>query len=133
MHVGSSQLVFAYADSEEIGATMAIRLALSDRTSVEEAVYKIAWLRAYGLDSGMLEGLGRSLDIFICLVTCIRSSSSSSWLWCRCKCERSSNLSRRTRLCCFCLRPISSPTLVFSTSLLLTSCWTLVLALYMYL
>jgi hypothetical protein len=60
MHVGSSQLVFAYADSEEIGATMAIRLALSDRTSVEEAVYKIAWLRAYGLDSGMLEGLGRA-------------------------------------------------------------------------
>jgi hypothetical protein len=45
---------------EEIGATMAIRLALSDRTLAEEAVCQIAWLRAYGLDSGMMEGLGRA-------------------------------------------------------------------------
>jgi hypothetical protein len=39
---------------------MAIRLALSDRSLVEEAVYEIAWLRACGLGSGMLESLGRA-------------------------------------------------------------------------
>jgi hypothetical protein len=73
---------------------MAIRLALSDRTLVEEAVYEIAWLRAYGLGSGMLDSLGASTWPYI---LCIRSSSSSSWLWCRCKCLKSTNLDTVSR------------------------------------
>jgi hypothetical protein len=104
---------------------MAMRLALSDRTLVEEAVYGIVWLRAYGLDSGMLESLGRASTWPY--IMCIRSSSSSSsssssWLWCRCRWEWSSKSTD--------LDSVSSPTLVISTSLLLISCCTLEYALY---